>query len=171
GTVSFRTVIGFDYMTAEGGGCGVINANRVSRGGWEEFVLVAPAQSELGRRPTVRLEELHDHEWVLYHPDHGLAGIVETLCRAAGFSPRGTVRTSQAEGAVRFAAAGLGIALVPDNVVVRSIGCAVLTIEPRVVRDIAVYARVPLSPTASAFVDVVRAAGRPRPEGVQAIHL
>jgi hypothetical protein len=39
------------------------------------------------------------------------------------------------------------------------------------VRDIAVYARVPLSPTATAFVDVVRAAGQPRPEGVQSIHL
>jgi len=119
----------------------------------------------------VRLEELHDREWVLYHPDHGLAGIVETLCRDAGFSPRGTVRTSQAEGAVRLAAAGLGIALVPDNVVVRGIDCAVIAIEPQVVRDIAVYARVPLSPTATAFVDVVRSAGQPRPEGVRSIHL
>ena len=31
--------------------------------------------------------------------------------------PRGTVRTSQAEGAVRLAAAGVGVALVPDNIV------------------------------------------------------
>ena len=45
-------------------------------------------------------EELCDREWVLYHPDHGLAGILEEICRRAGFRPRGTVRTSQAEGAV-----------------------------------------------------------------------
>ena len=139
--------------------------------GWEEFVLVTPVRDELADRRSVRLEQLHDREWVLYHPDHGLAGIVETLCRGAGFTPRGTVRTSQAEGAVRLAAAGLGIALVPDNIVVPGIDCAVLAIEPRVVRDIAVYARVPLSPTATAFVDVVRSAGRPRPEGVHSIHL
>src|SRR5436190_4882088 len=81
--------------------------------GWEEFVLVTPVRDELAARSSVGLEQLHDREWVLYHPDHGLAGIVETLCRAAGFAPRGTVRTSQAEGAVRLAAAGLGIALVP----------------------------------------------------------
>ena len=38
-------------------------------------------------RSTVRLEELADREWVLYHPDHGLAGILEEVCRRAGFSP------------------------------------------------------------------------------------
>ncbi len=139
--------------------------------GWEEFVLVVPRRHALAARKRVRLEELADLQWVLYHPDHGLAGIVDELCRNAGFTPRGTVRTSQAEGAVRLAAAGLGIALVPDNVVVRGIDCAVLAIEPRVLRDIAVYARVPLSPTATAFVDVVRSAGRPRPQGVRSIHL
>ena len=139
--------------------------------GWEEFVLVVPTRDVLARQASVRLEDLHDREWVLYHPDHGLAGIVETLCRTAGFSPRGTVRTSQAEGAVRFAASGLGIALVPNNIVLRGVECAVLRLEPRVVREIAVYARVPLSATASAFVDVVRAAATPRPPGTRAIHL
>ncbi len=73
-----------------------------------------------------RLEELAEREWVLYHPDHGLAGVVEEICRRAGFRPRGTVRTSQAEGAVRLAAVGVGVALVPDNVVAPGIDCAVL---------------------------------------------
>ena len=41
--------------------------------------------------------ELADREWVLYHRVHGLAGILEETCRRAGFSPRGSVRTSQAE--------------------------------------------------------------------------
>jgi DNA-binding transcriptional LysR family regulator len=139
--------------------------------GWEEFVLVVPSRDELAGRSTVRLAELHDREWVLYHPDHGLAGIVETVCRSAGFSPRGTVRTSQAEGAVRLAAAGLGIALVPNNIVVPGHRCRVLRFEPRLIRDIAVYARVPLSAMAEAFVDVVRAFGKPRPPGTQTIHL
>ena len=75
---------------------------------------------------------------------------------APGFRPRGTVRTSQAEGAVRLAAAGLGLALVPDNIVAAGNRGAVLRLEPRLMREVAVYARTELSPTAAAFVDVVR---------------
>ncbi|HEY0417030.1 MAG TPA: LysR family transcriptional regulator [Gaiellaceae bacterium] len=139
--------------------------------GWEEFVLVVPRRDELAFRTSVRVEELAEREWVLYHPDHGLAGILEEICRSTGFDPRGSVRTSQAEGAARFAAAGLGIAFVPDNIVVPGIECAVVQFEPRIVRDVAVYARVPLSRTATAFVDVVRSGSRRRPDGVRTIRL
>src|SRR3954468_16380506 len=50
---------------------------------WEEFVIVLPAGDPLARRKNVRLEELASRNWVLYHPDHGLAGIVEEVCRRA----------------------------------------------------------------------------------------
>ena len=139
--------------------------------GWEEFVVVVASSDPLAERKTTTLEELSEREWVLYHPDHGLAGIVEETCRRACFSPRGTVRTSQAEGAVRLAAAGLGIALVPDNIVVPGIDCNVLRLDPQLIRDVAVYARVALSPTAAAFVDVLRAAERPRPAAAQTLLL
>ena len=112
---------------------------------WEEFVVVAPPDDPLAARSTVRLEELADREWVLYHPDHGLAGILEEVCRRAGFSPRGTVRTSQAEGAARLASAGIGPALVPDNIVLPGHrGLGVLRLAPRMIRDVAVYARTEL---------------------------
>ena len=81
------------------------------------------------------------------------------------------MRTSQAEGAVRLAAAGLGVALVPDNIVVPGIETGVLRLEPRLLREVAVYARVALSPTAAAFVDIVRASALPRPAGTQTIRL
>ena len=139
--------------------------------GWEEFVIVVAPPDPLARRKHVRLEELRDREWVLYHPDHGLAGIVDEVCRREGFRPRGAVRTSQAEGAVRLAAAGLGVALVPDNIVVPGIETGVLRLEPRLLREVAVYARVALSPTAAAFVDIVRASALPRPAGTQTIRL
>jgi DNA-binding transcriptional LysR family regulator len=138
---------------------------------WEEFVIVVAQSDPLAARRTVRLEELREREWVLYHPDHGLAGIVEEICRRAGFKPRGTVRTSQAEGAVRLAAAGLGLALVPDNIILPGIACAALRLAPRLIRNIAVYARSDWSPTAAAFVDVLRADARPRPRNAAAIHL
>jgi DNA-binding transcriptional LysR family regulator len=139
--------------------------------GWEEFVLVGATSEPLAQRRSISLDDVRDHDWVLYHPDHGLAGVVDEVCRQAGFRPHGTVRTSQAEGAVRLAAAGLGIALVPDNIVLAELDCAVLRLEPHLVREVAVYARVPWSPTAEAFVDVLRDDRRPLPLGAQVVHL
>jgi DNA-binding transcriptional LysR family regulator len=138
---------------------------------WEEFVLVVRRSDPLAAQSDVELEDLSEREWVLYHPDHGLAGIVDDICRRAGFRPRGTVRTSQAEGAVRLAAVGVGIALVPDNIVSPGIDCAVLRFRPRLIRDVAVYARSDWSPTAAAFVDVLRANPRTRPVGAISIEL
>lgn len=139
--------------------------------GWEEFVVVLARSSRLAGQASVRLEELRDLDWVLYHPDHGLAGIVEEICGRAGFRPRGTVRTSQAEGAVRLAAAGLGLALVPDNIVLPGVECAVLRLAPRVIRDVAAYARNEWSPASAAFVDVLRREPRARPRGAITIAL
>jgi DNA-binding transcriptional LysR family regulator len=138
---------------------------------WEEFVLVVATSDPLAARSSVSLGDLREHEWVLYHPDHGLAGVVDEICRGAGFRPRGTVRTSQAEGAVRLAAVGVGIALVPDNIVVPGIDCAVLRFQPRLIRDVAVYARSDWSPTAAAFVDVLRGNPRRRPANAVSIEL
>jgi DNA-binding transcriptional LysR family regulator len=138
---------------------------------WEEFVIVVGRSDALAGRRTVRLEELSGREWVLYHPDHGLAGVVEEVCGNAGFRPRGAVRISQAEGAVRLAAAGLGVALVPDNIVLPAVDCAVLRLAPRLIRNIAVYARTDWSPTAAAFVDVLRSDERRRPPNAVAIRL
>jgi DNA-binding transcriptional LysR family regulator len=138
---------------------------------WEEFVLVVSSADPLATRTTVAVEELRDRQWVLYHPDHGLAGILEEICRRAGFRPRGTVRTSQAEGAVRLAAVGVGIALVPDNIVAAGLDCAVLRFAPRLIRDVAVYARSDWSPTAAAFVDVLRSGARAWPRSAISIEL
>jgi DNA-binding transcriptional LysR family regulator len=138
---------------------------------WEEFVVVVARSDPLADRHSVQLEELRDREWVLYHPDHGLAGILEEICRRSGFRPRGTVRTSQAEGAVRLASAGLGLALVPDNIVLPAVDGVVLRLAPRLLRDIAAYARTDWSPTAAAFVDVLRADARPRPPKAISIQL
>src|SRR3954449_1990887 len=138
---------------------------------WEELVVVAAPADGLAGRRKVRLEELREREWVLYHPDHGLAGILEEVCRGGGFTPRGTVRTSQAEGAARLASAGIGPALVPDNIVLPGIDGRVLRLDPPLIREVAVYARTQLSPSGRAFVETLRAEKRPRPRGAVTIHL
>ena len=138
---------------------------------WEEFVIVVPPSDPLAGRQSIRLEELADREWVLYHQDHGLAGILDETCRQAGFSPRGSVRTSQAEGAARLASAGLGPALVPDNIVLPGIEGSVLRLKPRLIRDVAAYARTEWSPTAAAFIGVLASERKPRPSGAVAIRV
>src|SRR3954466_10296542 len=110
----------------------------LERVSWEEFVIVAPPEDPLAARGRVDLRELSDRQWVLYHPDHGLAGILEEVCRRAGFAPRGTVRTSQAEGAARLASAALGPALGPDNIVLPGIKASVLRLDPPMIREVAV---------------------------------
>jgi DNA-binding transcriptional LysR family regulator len=130
---------------------------------WEEFVVVVPPTDPLAVRRSIRLEELADREWVLYHQDHGLAGILEEICRRAGFTPRGSVRTSQAEGAARLASAGLGPALVPDNIVLPGIEGSVLRLEPRLIRDVAAYARTEWSPTSAALIDLIGTEQQLRP--------
>jgi len=138
---------------------------------WEEFVIVVPPTDPLAGRRSVRLEELADREWVLYHQDHGLAGILEETCRQAGFSPRGSVRTSQAEGAARLASAGLGPALVPDNIVLPGIEGSVLRLNPRKIREVAAYARTEWSSIAASFIDMLGAEQRPHPRGAVTIRL
>ena len=139
--------------------------------GFEELVVVAAEDDPLAARRRIALEELADREWVLYHPDHGLAGVHDEICVAGGFIPRGAVRTSQAEGAARMAAAGLGLALVPDNIVLPAVGCTVLSVEPGMFREVAVYARVGWSSTAEAFVGMLRSTGQTRPPGTRLIRL
>jgi DNA-binding transcriptional LysR family regulator len=138
---------------------------------WEEFLIVVPPGDPLAGRRAIRVAELADREWVLYHADHGLAGIVDEVCRRAGFSPRGTVRTSQAEGAARIASAGLGPALVPNNIVLPGIEGAVLHLKPPVIRDIAAYARTEWSPTSAAFVELLRTEQKARPRGAESVHI
>ncbi len=138
---------------------------------WEEFVIVLPPNDPLAGRSEVELAELADRQWVLYHQDHGLAGILEETCRAAGFSPRGSVRTSQAEGAARLASAGLGPALVPDNIVLPGIEGSVLRLSPRLIRDVAAYGRTEWSPTTAAFIEMLEQEDRPRPPDAVAIRL
>lgn len=139
--------------------------------GWEDFAVVVPSTDPLAGRDSVRLEELAERDWVLYHPDHGLADVVDEVCRRAGFTPRGTVRTSQAEGAARLAAAGLGPALVPRNIVLGGLGGALLGLDPPIIREYAAYTRLEWSPTAAAFVDLLRERRVPPPAAAVTVHL
>jgi DNA-binding transcriptional LysR family regulator len=123
--------------------------------GWEEFVLVLPDGDPLLGNRSIGLAELAGRRWVHFAPGHGLAELVDMLCGAAGFTPRVAVRTSQVVAAPLFAAAGLGPALVPDNVVPDSAKRLVRPARPRIVRPVVAFTRREWSPVTRAFLEIL----------------
>jgi DNA-binding transcriptional LysR family regulator len=124
--------------------------------GWEEIVVVLPPGDPLREREApVALGALAGREWVLFEREHGLAQMTERLCAEAGFAPRAAVRTAQIAGAPALAAAGLGPALVPENIVSAPLRRSVRRLDPPRARELCAYTRSEWSPLARAFLDLV----------------
>src|SRR3954465_10562588 len=125
--------------------------------GLEDLVVVLAVDDPLvrGRRRHVKLEELAERPWVLYRPENALTPTVAEACGAAGFVPRAAGRTYPTATAMQLAAAGLGPALVPENVVERGFTGAVLRPDPPVRRELVAFTRTDPSPLVTAFADVI----------------
>ncbi|MEV0074321.1 LysR family transcriptional regulator [Amycolatopsis sp. NPDC050768] len=125
--------------------------------GAEEFVVVLPPHDPVAEHGgVIDLEMLADRSWVLFDRQNGLSDIVEGLCRAAGFVPRGVLHTTQISAGVRLAAAGLGPMIIPDNVVPPELRAPVMRLRKPFRRPLSVYARMTFSPLAQGYVDVLR---------------
>lgn len=121
--------------------------------GAEEFVVVGPADLDLPTDPpTVRMADLAGREWVVFSPESGLSDILNQACAAAGFQPMVSVRTEQGPSAVTFAAAGLGLTLVPGNVVPPHFDGVLLRPDPPVTRPLSAYTRARPDPVTAAFI-------------------
>jgi DNA-binding transcriptional LysR family regulator len=134
--------------------------------GFEQFVVVlGPRDPLFGQPGPIELAALADRDWVLFPPWHGLAELTTTACASAGFLPRDAVRTAQVEAAARLAAVGLGVTLVPDNIVPAHLLGHTRPLAPPVVRELVAYTRSEWSPPARAFLEALRSADwqrRPR---------
>jgi DNA-binding transcriptional LysR family regulator len=124
--------------------------------GWEEFVVVLPPSDRLAKgRGGIALEELADRNWVLYGSQHGLTQLIQTACASAGFVPRGTAQTGQVAAAAHLAACGLGVTIVPSNVVPRGIVAGVRRLKSPLVRELVAFSRQSWTPSAQAFLDAL----------------
>lgn len=124
--------------------------------GAEEFVVVLPSGEPgppTGRRLPLR--DLADRSWVHYEPGNGLAEVVDSACAAAGFTVRTAIRTSQTSAAPRLAAAGLGPALVPANILAPADPGVVAFPDPPVRRMISAFTRYRPDSLTTAFIDLV----------------
>jgi DNA-binding transcriptional LysR family regulator len=123
--------------------------------GTEELVVVVAADDPAATGDTVKLHDLEDRSWVHYAPGHGLADVFDNACAQAGFEPRIAVRTEQTAAAPALAAAGLGPALVPDNILPKDFDGHILHPDPPVRRTLTAYTRSTPDPLAAAFMDVL----------------
>ncbi|HXA31386.1 MAG TPA: LysR substrate-binding domain-containing protein, partial [Acidimicrobiales bacterium] len=99
--------------------------------------------------------------WILFGPEHGLTELVLEVCAAAGFVPRRTVQTGQVAAAAHLAAAGLGVTLIPKNVVPYGLNAMVHRLKSPVVRELVAFARQEWTPFAQAFLDILQAQSWP----------
>jgi DNA-binding transcriptional LysR family regulator len=111
--------------------------------GHEEFLVVLPTDGAGEDDGTARVDQktLADCGWVHYAAGNGPAEILDKACADAGFQPRAAVRTEQTATAPIRAAAGLGPALVPANVIPPRFSGRVLRPNPPVRRTLAAYTR------------------------------
>jgi len=124
--------------------------------GWEEFVVVLPPDDPLRKHEdAIRLSLLAERDWVLFEREHALGQLTEALCAAEGFTPRPAVRTAQIAAAPVLAAAGLGPALVPVNIVTAPQRRSARGLDPPRARELCAFARSEWSPLARAFLDLL----------------
>lgn len=106
--------------------------------GTEQFVIVMPTGTD---RPKT-LAAIADRRWVLYEPGHSLGDITDRMFAHHEIAPpKPAVRTGAAASAVQLAAAGLGPALVPANMVPKDLAPTVFLPEPRITRTLSVFGR------------------------------
>jgi DNA-binding transcriptional LysR family regulator len=131
--------------------------------GREELVVVLASDDPAvdGRR-TMPLIELARRPWVLYAPDNGLAAVVAQACSSAGFVARPAVHTHHTSTAVQLAAAGLGPALVPRNMIEADFHGVQLEPDPPVHRELVAFTGTAEVPHISAFIDVLAERGAVR---------
>lgn len=91
---------------------------------------------------------------VLRHAGHDLH-LVQSGLR----HPAVVLRTSQTEAAARLAAAGVGVALLPANIVPDDLPALICEPDPPITRRLAAYSRVRMSPAARRLVEALLAHG------------
>jgi DNA-binding transcriptional LysR family regulator len=124
--------------------------------GWEDFVVVLPPEDPLRTSDApIALASLAERDWVLFEREHALARLTDELCAAEGFTPRAAVRTAQIAAVPVLAAAGLGPALVPINIVAGPQRRSVRPLAPPRARELCAFTRAEWSPPARAFLDLI----------------
>jgi DNA-binding transcriptional LysR family regulator len=79
----------------------------------DPMMAVLWADHPLSHRDSIRLSELAVYPFILFEQGFALNARIEAACRARGFVPHASARSSQVDFIIALVAAGLGVALLP----------------------------------------------------------
>ncbi|MER5647497.1 LysR family transcriptional regulator [Streptosporangium sp. NPDC002524] len=134
-----------DIRTEPAGGAGVhLDGYRRHELTVEELVAVLPAAHPLAAARELTLRDLEGEPWIdhdIY--DSPIGQIIQTACRAAGFTPRHAARLDDHRAALRLVATGVGVTVLPRLAVAELPGGVVARplVRPAVLRRVVVHAR------------------------------
>jgi DNA-binding transcriptional LysR family regulator len=124
--------------------------------GDEEFVVVLGAGHRLLAADRVELRELEGEPWVRFDRDSALDSVLLNVLRDNELTPSTAARVSQTATAVRWAATGLGVTLVPASAVPSGHEPLVRPVSPVVSRPVIAVVRPGAGPAEAALLDLLR---------------
>lgn len=124
--------------------------------GDEEFVVVLGAGRRQLAADRVDLRELDGEPWVRFDRDSALDGVLLNVLRDNELAPTTVARVSQTATAVRWAAHGLGVTLVPASAVPHGYEHLVRPVSPVVTQPVIAVLRPGAGPAESALLEFLR---------------
>ncbi|QYN36969.1 LysR family transcriptional regulator [Pseudonocardia sp. DSM 110487] len=124
--------------------------------GDEEFVVVLGAGHPQLAADRVELRALEGEPWVRFDRDSGLDAVLLYALRDNDPAPATAARVSQTATAVRWAADGLGVALVPASAVPHGYEHLVRPMFPAVSQPVIVVVRQHAGPAETALLELLR---------------
>jgi DNA-binding transcriptional LysR family regulator len=98
---------------------------------YDELCVIVPQQHRLANRGSIRLSEIRDEPFIPFKKGFGMRHITDDLCRQAGFEPSIAFQGDEVTTIEGFVAAGLGVAIVPNQKTLNREAVAVLSVcEP-----------------------------------------
>ncbi|MEU5087796.1 LysR family transcriptional regulator [Streptomyces sp. NPDC021356] len=124
--------------------------------GDEEFAVVLGAGHRQLDAERVELRELEGEPWVRFDRDSALDGVLLNVLRENGLTPATAARVSQTATAVRWAAHGLGVTLVPASAVPDGHEHLVRPVFPVVSQPVIAVLRRGAGPAETALLELLR---------------
>lgn len=95
----------------------------------QELVLIVPAAHPLAGRDEVSLVETADCDYVYFHADSGIRGVIDDMFARAELEPRIVYETEEDEVIAGLVAAGFGVAVVPYMDMLQKLDLKVIRIK------------------------------------------
>jgi DNA-binding transcriptional LysR family regulator len=104
----------------------------------------------------IEVRDLEREPWVRFDQDGALDGLLRNVLRDNGITPATVARVSQTATAVRWAAQGLGVTLVPASAVPHDYCHLARPVSPGVYQPVVAAVRPGAGPAETALLDLLR---------------